>query len=255
MRSWTLALVVALGACRTTTPPAPPPESAWEAPLTFEDGVFLVEALVDGQPTRLVLDTTSPGCALLGKPGEHTVTLSGQRLDTTSWTTLDDAALTARGIGGVMSPQTIQRDGAIVVDFPRKRLVSLRGKLNAWLRWLDERAPKSVVESLPRASQDGALAVMARPGDGREAVTRLDSRAPASEFVAALFDPALVAGKTTLEGVHVRLGDSEFGPLRVNVAPALEGREGSLGLDVLGSVVLMVPAAPNQPLWVMSPRE
>lgn len=260
MRSWTLGLFLALGACRTSTPPAPPPEAAWEAPLTFDAGRFLIDAVVDGKPARLVLDTAAAETALLDGfaktlgEGEHSVTLSGATLRTAK--VLSDPSLEAAGVQGVLSPQSLAPDGAIALDFPRKRLVAIKGKQNTWLRWLDERSPKGVVESLPRAgARDGTLTVMTRAGDGREAVTRLDARALRSEFSAALFDAGLVAGKSALEGVHVRLGDSEFGPLTVTIAPTLEGRDGTLGLDVLGSVVLLVPLAGHQALWLMTPRE
>lgn len=220
--------------------------------MVLEGNAFFVDALVDGKPARLLVDTTAPRSALALGDGEHVVVLGGVTVGT-KWAV--DPSLAAKGVAGVLSPQSLQPDGAVVLDFPRRRLVSLGGKLNTWLRWLDERAQQSVVESLPRAGpRDGALYVKARPGDGRDAVARLDTTATATAFSTALFEPQLLAGRTKLEGVHVRLGESEFGPLNIDVA-AMEGREGTLGLDLLGRVVLLLPCAGNQPLWVMTPRE
>ncbi len=261
---WLFLPLVALAACRTTTLPAPPPVAAWEVPILLEPGSRpLVQVTVGSTPTRFVVDTGASETVLyawfaksIGADHELQLQVGTNALDSKVWPVVDaPAGLEALGIGGVLSPQQAATKGAIVLDFPHKRLVAVGEKLNTWLRWLDERSPKGTTESLPRVGpRDGKLYVMSRVGDGKEVVTQLDTGSLTTEFATSIFDPSLLTGKP-LEGLHVRLGDSDFGPLSVTTQPTPGGAEGKLGLDVLAGVVVLVPIVGYQALWVMTPRE
>ncbi len=270
MRWLLVPCLFALAACRTTMLPAPPPTATWELPLRFDaGGPPLVEVTVGGKPTLFAVDTAAKETALaswfaksVASETELPLLLGTLSLGEAKWPVIEGLpSFEALGIGGVLSPLQAAKQGAIVLDFPNQRLLFLDGKMNVWMRWLDERSPKGQTESLPRAGpRDGTLYVKSRVGDGREVVTRLDSAAPTTTYVSSLFDPTLIADGGALlgphvSGLHVRLGESEFGPLDVLARPALGAHEGALGLDVLRGVVLLIPVQGYQALWVMTPRE
>lgn len=266
-------LLVILGGCRTTTPGAPPPNAPWEVPLVFAaDGHPVVQATVGGKPTLLILDTGARETTLQAwfveslqrepvqvegrRVIELPLELGAERL-TAKWPLVETVpAERALGIGGTLSPQHARARGALALDFPRLRLVALDGNANAWLRWLDERSPKGQVEALPRvAPYDGSLHVLTRVGDGREVVTTVVTGQEHSSYSPGLFDSSLLVGGSHVPGLHLRLGQSEFGPLDILVQP-MEGKaEGRLGLDVLRGGVLLVPVHELPPLWFMTPRE
>jgi hypothetical protein len=154
-----------------------------------------------------------------------------------------------------VSPQKLLEKGAVVVDFPGKRLLALGGKSHSWMQWLDERSPKGQVEAMPRTAPfGGGLHVKTRVGDGKEVPTRLSSAQPQTAYAKGMFDPALLAGAQHLSGLHLRAGDSEFGPIDVLIRDADAPVEGWLGLDVLRNVVLLVPVHEMAPIWLMTPR-
>lgn len=272
-----LPALLALCACRTITPAAPPPSATWEAPIVFEAGgrpsaLPLVQAIVGGKPALLVLDTGAAETRLQAwfvkslekeptdSEGHRVVELPlqlGTSTTTAKWRLVEtDPALREQGIAGTLSPQHAVGKGAVAIDFPRKRLFGLDGKPNAWLRWLDERSPKGQVEALPRTAPfDGRLHVMTRVGDGREVSTRLASGEARSSYAASLFDAKLVGDGQHVAGLHLRVGQSEFGPLDVLIAPPEEKVEGHLGMDVLQGAVLLVPVHELHPIWFMTPRE
>lgn len=265
-------LLVALCACRTVTAAAPPPSAFWEVPIIYEaPGLPLVQATVGGKSTLLILDTSARETTLQAwfvkslevQPGEaegHRVAelplqLAGQVI-TAKWKLVDTVpAQRARGIGGTLSPHHTVEKGAVAIDFPQKRLVALDGRPNAWLRWLDERSPQGQVETLTRTAPfDGRLHVSTRVGDGREVSTGVASALERSSYAVSLFDPSLVIGGTHVPGLHLRVGQAEFGPLDVLVRPAEEKVEGWLGMDVLQGAVLLVPVHELHPIWFMTPR-
>ena len=267
---WSLLLLFT--ACVTSTPAAPPPIATWEVPLELEaGGLPLVEVVVAGKPTRLVVDTASSETWLAtwfatslgvpvegGKTSDLTLSIGSNALPAAKWSVrADPGDFQALGIGGVLAPHHLVERGAVALDFPRKRLLLLTGQMNVWMRWLDERSPSSAVESLPRAGErDGTLHVKSRVGDGkRELVTQLASGSKRSEYLSEFFDASLIGEGGAVKGLHVRLGDSEFGPIDVTARPKLGSNEGVLGMDVLSKLVLLMPAFENQALWVMTPRE
>lgn len=276
LRARSLVLVVLCG-CRTTTPGAPPPIAPWELPIVFEaDGhpsaLPLVQATVGGRPTLLLLDTAARETTLqawfvksLGvepteAEGRKVIELPlqlGGEVTTSKWPLVETvSAQRELGIGGTLSPQHARKKGAVAIDFPRRRLIALDGKANAWLRWLDERSPKGQAEALPRMPPfDGRLQVMTRVGDGRDVATTLATGQERTSYVAGLFDPSLLGDGVHVAGLHLRLGQSEFGPLDVLVQPGEGPVQGRLGLDVLRGGVLLVPVHELAPIWFMTPRE
>ncbi len=263
-------LLITLCACRTITPAAPPPSAVWEVPISFAGGLPVVEATIRGKPVLLALDTGAPEITLqawflksLGiEPTQadgHLVAelplQLGTSVTTAKWRLVEtDPTQRELGIGGTLSPQKLLAKGAVAIDFPRKRLLALDGKANAWLRWLDERSPQGQVEALPRAAPfDGRLHVMTRVGDGREVTTAIDSGKARSIYASTLFDPSLLAGGQHVAGLHLRVGQAEFGPLDIGVQPAEAAVEGWLGMDVLLRTVLLVPVHELHPIWLMTP--
>jgi hypothetical protein len=260
---WLFVMLLALAACRTSTQAAPPPTASWEVPIVLEPGQPpMVDVTVGGKTARFIIDTTAADTALAAwfakslAPGPLPLSLGPDTMRTAAWPTLpSDGDLEARGIGGVLAPHRLLERGAVALDFPRRRMVGLAGQQMVWLRWLDERSPKSVLESLVRVGpRDAGLFVKSRVGDGREVITRLATTAQQSSYAAALFDEALLAGGPVLKGLHVRLGDSDF-PLDTLITPSVDRAEGQLGLDALATRVLLMPMLEGQALWVMTPLE
>ena len=265
---WLLPMV--LCACRTITPAAPPPSAIWEVPITFPAGLPVVEATIGGKPVLLALDTGAPEITLQAwfvksleiEPTEaegHFVAelplQLGTSVITAKWRLVEtDAAQRELGIGGTLSPQKLLAKGAVAIDFPRKRLLGLDGQANAWLRWLDERSPQGQTEALPRAAPfDGRLHVMTRVGDGRAVATTIDSGKVRSVYASTLFDPSLLSGGEHVAGLHLKVGQAQFGPLDVGVQPAEGAVEGWLGMDVLRKTVLLLPVHEMHPIWLMTP--
>ena len=261
---------IVLCACRTITPAAPPASALWEVPIVFRSGFPVVEGTIRGKPILLALDTGAPETTLQHwfvksleiepTPSEgHLVAelpLSlGTSVTTAKWRLVENNPVQRDlGIGGTLSPQKLLVKGAVAIDFPRKRLLALDGKANAWLLWLDERSPKGKVESLPRVAPfDGRLHVNTRAGDSREVPTTIDSGKVHSSYASTLFDPSLLAGGQHVAGLHLKVGQAEFGPLDVAVQPAEGVVEGWLGMDVLQGAVLLVPVHELHPIWLMTP--
>lgn len=265
-------LAFVLCACRTITPAAPPPSAVWEVPIVLEqNGLPLVQATVGGKPTLLILDTSAPETTLQAwfvkslevgptefeghRVAELPLQLGGH-VTTAKWRLVETVpSERERGIGGTLSPQRAVAAGAVAIDFPSKKLLGLDGKANAWLRWLDERSPKGQVEALPRVAPFGkGLHVKSKVGDGKEVTTSLASGQANTRYAASLFDASLLAGGQQVKGLHVRVGESEFGPMDVQVQPEATEVQGWLGMDVLRGLVLMVPVHELHPIWLMTPR-
>ena len=224
---WWLAFVVLLAACRTATPPLPTPPSAWELPLELVDGVPTVNGLT--------LDTTATA----------TTTTRGAPFD------LGGAHVTPRrGPQNVLALGSLPPASAVVLDFPRRRVLGLDASTAGWLRWLDARSPKGKLESLPRVAP---MTVKSDVGDRRGVFTQLTSTVRRSQFPAVMFDAALVHDGQ-VSGLHLQLGETTFGPLDVDARDDLTA-SARLGMDVLQNVVLLLPNDPNQGVWLLVPRE
>lgn len=228
---WWFTLVVLLAACRTTTPPLPTPPSAWELPLVTVDGLPMVAV---GE-AALQLDTLATA----------STTTTGAPFDL-----LGTRVTPRKGSTNVLALDSLPRAQALVLDFPRNRVLGLDASREGWLRWLDARAPHGKLESLPRV---GPMTVKADVGDRKNVFTQLSSTTRTSIFPSALFDPSLVASNR-VPGLHLSLGETDVGPLTVDVSADLSA-EGRLGMDVLRDVVLLIPNDPNQGVWLLQPRE
>ncbi len=268
-----LSLLFLLTACRTVTQGLPPPKPEWEVPFTLEqNGLPLVQATIGGKQTLLIVDTGAPDLTLQNwfvkslegvepaeSEGRRVVELSlqlGAINAKKKWSLVETVPDQRElGIGGTLSPQKLLERGAIAIDFPNKRILAINGRQQSWMLWLDERSPRGQVEALPRTAPfGGALHVKTRVGDGKEVPTRLSSAQQQTAYAKDMFDPSLLAGSQHLAGLHIRTGDSEFGPVDVLVRDADAPIEGWLGLDVLRNVVLLVPVHEMAPIWLMTPR-
>lgn len=269
--SWLFPLVVVF-ACKTVTPPDPVPAAVWEVPLTLEPGrAPVVQVMIGGKPALLIVDTAAAETTLQAwfvkslevEPtdfeGHRVAELPlqlGTFTTTSKWMMVDtDPALRALGIGGTLSPHHLVAKGAVVIDFPMKRMLALDVGPNMALLWLDQRSPKGQVEGLLRVAPfEGRIHVKTRVGDGREVVTALASAQLRTRYAASLFDSSLIADGTHVPGLHVRVGESEFGPLDVLVQPGEDKVEGWLGMDVLQGAVLLLPVHELHPIWFMTPH-
>lgn len=228
-----LVLLVLCG-CRTSTPPRPPPTSLWEVPLELVDGRPVVQVTIDGQPQRLLVDTSAKAQAFSGTA------------------TLGPVSVTGTGGDGRLAVRGLVEQGAVVLDFPRRRLLALGGGEMTWLRWLDERSPRGQLEGVARAG-DGVL-VKTRAGDLPDVVTLVDTSSLRTAYARELFDPKLVVNER-IPGLFVRIRESEFGPLEAELLPPDAGVQGRLGMDVLSGLVVLVPMHAMAPIWFMTPRE
>ncbi|MBL8909197.1 MAG: hypothetical protein JNM17_00700 [Archangium sp.] len=143
---------------------------------------------------------------------------------------------------------------ALVFDFPKHRLVGLSGKTNTWLRWLDERAPKASIESLPNVGAEGAVAVGLKVGDGIEVVCTLDPAKERTILPPSIFDSKLLEGvppSGPLNGVSLGFGQSQLGSYSVS----LEAGVCTIGADVLSKVVVLLAVHGRQPLLFLVEHE
>lgn len=247
LRVSSLVLLVLCG-CRTSTPPKPPASALWEAPLELAPGQPpRVQVTLDGAPASLVVDLAATSSAL--PAGVSTATLGPVDLLRSA------GSPAAEGAPGVLAVSRLLERGAVVLDFPRKRLLALDGGELAWLRWLDERSPRGQLEGVSRAgAPDRGVLVKTRVGDGREVVTQLSTTHLHTAYARELFEPGLITGEK-VPGLFVKVRDSEFGPLEAELLPPGAPVEGRLGLDVLSGLVVLVPVHAMAPIWFMTPRE
>lgn len=249
-----LALLLLLAGCRTTTVAAPPPKALWEVPLEFtDDGRPLVKAKVGAlRVVRLLVDTGAAETTVQGSV-EGGLLVGGEQVPARA-IELDHEQNRA-GLDGTLAPHQLVKTGAVVLDLPGKRLLVLGGLENNWLRWLDERSPKGELAGVARMPpSNGGLLVQTRVGDGPEVLTRVSTSTLRSAYARTLFDLGLVTA-TDVRGVHLKIRDSEFGPLDVGLLPDGNPAQGVLGLDVLKDLVVLVPVHASPRIWFMTPRE
>ncbi|HEY0880065.1 MAG TPA: hypothetical protein VGD87_00980 [Archangium sp.] len=235
VRLSSLALLCFLTACRTSTPLKAPPTALWELPLELEAGQPpRVTVTIDGAPARLVVDTAASAHSFTGTAKLGPLTLTGT------------------GTDGTLAITKLLERGAVVLDFPNKRLLAIDGGEMSFLRWLDERSPKGQLEGVGRAGN--GVIIKTRVGDGQEIVTQVATTQQHTAYARELFDPKLVKGDT-VPGLFVRVRESEFGPLEAELLPEGAAPQGRLGLDVLSGLVVLVPMHAMAPIWFMTPRE
>lgn len=247
-----LLLGLWLGACRTTTRGgSPPPQARWELPLELTaEGLPFVKVKLGAEDVRLLVDTGATQTTLVGRTGE--LQIGPERVAAVP------GSRPGGSVDGVLAVHHLLSSGALVLDFPGRRLLALDGFENTWLRWLDERSPKGELAGVARLPpMDGGLLVQTRVGDGPEVTTLVSTAALRSVYSRGLFDSAVLdkLGQNGLAGVHVKVRDAEFGPLTIDVLAADAAPPGRLGLDVLKGVVLVVPVHDSPRIWFMTPRE
>jgi hypothetical protein len=325
-----LACCLALGACLAAPPPPPqqppspaaaplaapaptagepaaPPASPAAAPrptpersarVHFDDRIEaasppLVDAMVGGQPTTLIVDTGAthhiiagwlarelPGAVArpVGRATDHggkAVTLSvldGVNLVITGYGRVASPSLLVvevpdelrrRGIGGVISPQSLVTEGrAVLLDLQGGTLTDVAAADGQ--RRLESRG-RPFDGILPCAGAGGAaVLVTAATIDGVEASLQLDTGATTSSLFAAS-PPGKRLGQrsrgtstqlnasgahtvSTVPGAHVRLGpfESELDLALLGRAPSCG--EGYAGMDVLRSCAVLIGGAGSR-LW------
>lgn len=163
-----------------------------------------------------------------------------------------EAPLTANTpISAKASTETAE---ALVFDFPKQRLVGLSGRTNTWLRWLDERAPKASIESLPNVGAGETVAVGLKVGDGIEVVCTLDPSKARTTLPPSIFEAKLLEGVPPagpLNGVSLAFGQTQLGTYSV----ALEAGVCTVGADVLSKVVVLLAVHGRQPLLFLVEHE
>jgi len=203
----------------TSLPEEPRPEPARVAKIGFQDAVEassapLVDAVVGGQPTMLIVDTGATHHVVAGwlareiAVGEShpagtatdhagdTVAVSrleGVPLSISGYGHVDTSpllvlevpdALRRRGIGGVISPQALVRPGhAVLLDFGARTLSELPAAEAA--RKVEARGPSS--STVRRCGNLGAgVLVVAATIEGTEASLELDTGSTTSSLSAGM---------------------------------------------------------------------
>jgi hypothetical protein len=203
-----------------------------DAPITFEVGdetthVPMVEAVVGGVATKLILDTGSSDhvftreladdAGLPTEPGEPGTDSTGASVPSWSLGELDVeiagqsfglrdvVAITAPGpfvgwgVGGFLSPQHLHPTAWVVLDLLAERLLLVDSDQDSVAAWLTTRTPALRVLRLERVAGDPTILVRAGLDGFEPVVTLLDSGGKSTEFVAAAV-PRLVGGPPTGAG-------------------------------------------------------
>lgn len=292
----TPAPVASAPAAVTATPSAsaaPPAAPAKRAALRFEldDQDFpspLVDVVVSGQPTTMLLDTGAThqvvGSWVAEQIGKATPTrdvgidhtgktmalsrLPDAKIVVSGWGPIDasDAvvvalpgALKRRGIGGVLSPQALVREGrAVVLDFRRGAMTE--APLADALGVLESEAGTSVTGEVTSCGPGGgALPYVRADIGGTEVLAQLDTGATQTTVRAASAAGAALAKRAkgtssavaasgtytvaTAEGTRVKLGALEIDTdvaLIPKTARPVCANDAQLGMDVLRRCVLVL---------------
>jgi hypothetical protein len=196
--------------------------------------------------------------------GEVEVEIAGQ-----AFAMRDVVAITAPapfpgwGVGGFISPQHLQPGAWAVLDLAADRFFLLDGEEADVTAWLSERTPGLQLLRLERAPGDGAILVRAAIEPFDRVVTMLDSGGKRTQFTQAAVPGATGAQASSGRGVG---GEESFGaevrdqmlivgearlPLQaLIVSPAMDGRDGLVGMDVLRGTVLTVSGDAHRPvIW------
>jgi hypothetical protein len=211
-------------------------------PITFEtiDGTThapLVEAVVNGVPTRLILDTgasdhllTIDLCEAAGvatEPGEPGTDSTGSSVP--SWQArkvtvrIGEVAFTfsevvaigtpppfrSMGIGGSLSPQRLHPGAHVVLDLAAGR-VAMPGAVDDFDDWLAETYPGWRTLRLPSFDGDGTVLVEAAIDSFAPVVTMLDTGAKAT-YAAPDAGPGLGEGGVARSTGHGVGGTEAFG--------------------------------------------
>ncbi|MFL5669603.1 MAG: aspartyl protease family protein [Chloroflexota bacterium] len=223
----------------------PQPTVLLDVPIRFDVGdtvthAPMIDVIVGGQPTRLILDTGSTdhvltidlvrAAGLQHAPGEPGTDHAGASVD--SWfvgeapAAIEDMSLTLHdvvaitgpapfggwGVGGFLSPQHLRATAWTVLDLRADRLVLLEGDDADILEWLRKRTPDLAVLQLPRDVSEATPVVQAAIEPFAAVATMLNTGGRGTEFAASAV-PGLVG------------------------APELEPGKGVGGSSVLGEVV------------------
>lgn len=182
------------------------------------------------------------------------------------------------GVGGIISPQNLF-DGPntyVVLDFPNRRLIGLKGSETGLQAWLQSRYPDAITDRLERRqTMEGSLLHVPVTLDAqrRPVTVLLDSSGYESLFLASRLG-ALDREQSCLRednhgkgcrlhGARVGKRTLEFGKLAIGpmdlVASAVvreePGVDGVVRMDVLEHFTWVVPADPDAPILMVSPDQ
>jgi predicted aspartyl protease len=195
----------------------------------------MVDAMIGGIGTRLILDTGSTDHMLTktlidavglpiepGEPGidhagasvpswsvgDGVIEIGGHALELHSIIAIEGPPpFIGWGVGGFLSPQAIHASAWIVMDLATDRLVLIEASDAALDRWLADRHPSFRRLRLPRVQDAPTVVVRAAVEPGSEVDTLLNTGGRSTEFSAAVVpaDPAtdVQRGGTGLSGTGV----------------------------------------------------
>ena len=203
-----------------------------DVPIRFDvgDGVThapMVDVLVAGQPTRLILDTGSTdhvltlelvrAAGLRYEPGEPGTDHAGASVD--SWfvgdvaIAIDDVGFELRdavairgpapfagwGVGGFLSPQHLHPTARAVIDLDADRLILVDGPDDAIDDWLRDRRPDLLFLGLERDADEATPVVSAAIEPFAPVATMLNTGGRGTEFAVAAV-PDLVGDRAGRHG-------------------------------------------------------
>jgi aspartyl protease len=173
------------------------------------------------------------------------------------------------GIGGILSPQHLRAGAWAVLDLVTDRFILLDGVEADVTAWLTTRSPALRLLRLERQPGDATALVRASVEPNEPVVTMLDSGGKRTQFTAAAV-PDAAEGPRIVTG-HGVGGGASYGvelaartllvggarlPVRsLIVGPAMDGRDGLVGMDTLRGTVLTVSGDASRPvLWQVAPE-
>jgi hypothetical protein len=258
----------------------------------------MVDAIVGGVHTRLILDTGATAHVLTldlaarahlesqrADPGtDHTgATVESWSLGTVS---MDAAGSTLHlqdvqaikgpppfahwGVGGFLSPQSLDPDASVVIDLAGSRLLLVDGDGLALAAWLEKRFPSFHPLSIKREPGEGVrILASIEPFDPVEAM--INTGTPDTEFVRTAVPgvEGISAGETGLgvsgaqvAGAHaggqvLRIGEWAFplDTLFIRDESAPEHPDAQIGMDLLSGSVLAISPDIDEPVLWMVPNE
>jgi hypothetical protein len=178
------------------------------------------------------------------------------------------------GIGGFLSPQNFIERGFVVMDFPARKLSIVDGTAEQVREWIERQHSGAKVATLTRLENNHRRIFIAAGLAGHSDVTvHLDTGGSDTEFddgylgtreKSALESSGFTVGGTTVVGhaatdQTVVLAGYSFTGMKIVGRDARtfeaggEPFRGSLGMDVLKTLVVGVPASPRDPILFLKP--
>lgn len=256
---------------------------------TQKDVKPLVEASINGVQALMVVDTGSSQHILTKSfvkraqldlaegyhAGHIDIALAGSTIKAEGFVVTDAIAeFDSEGWGGVLSPQRLIKDGYTVIDFPGRRLLAFdpQGRSGAFAYVARRYPDASLLEFRWNGAEFFTFLIPGRVRGSSE-VTVLDVDSGTSE---SLVPPrALPDGTALQDGARFKSIDGQVtttkqtGPLtilldaleidlaavrvatRAGELPSGDRWEGSLGMDALESMVLLIPPNTERRFWIL----